>query len=84
MPLSLNEIRDRARAFAREWEGETSAFRFIDRSHRIAFFDELTGIIDDSNFILISCLIDKRRLRERDQVEGNPYHLALGFCLETL
>lgn len=24
MPLSLNEIRDRARAFAREWEGETS------------------------------------------------------------
>ena len=24
MPLSLNEIRDRARAFAREWDGETS------------------------------------------------------------
>jgi hypothetical protein len=24
MPLSLNEIRDRARTFAREWDGETS------------------------------------------------------------
>lgn len=63
---------------------ERGAFRFVDRSHRIAFFDELTGIIDDSNFILISCLIDKRKLRERDQTDGNPYHLALGFRLETL
>lgn len=63
---------------------ERGSFKFNDRSHRIAFFDELTGIIEESNFILISCLIDKRKLRERDQVDGNPYHLALGFCLETL
>lgn len=63
---------------------ERGSFRFTDRSHRVAFFDELTGIIEDSKFILISCLIDKRKLRERDQVDGNPYHLALGFCLEAL
>lgn len=60
---------------------EKGAFRFNSRAHKEAFLDELTGIIEASNFILISCVIDKRRLNERG---SNPYHLALGFCLETL
>lgn len=60
---------------------EKGAFRFNSRQHKEAFIDELTGIIDAGNFILISCAIDKLRLRERG---SNPYHLALGFCLETL
>ncbi|TCZ85029.1 DUF3800 domain-containing protein [Lysobacter sp. N42] len=60
---------------------EKGAFRFGNREHKEAFLDELTGIIEASNFILIACVIDKRRLRERG---SNPYHLALGFCLETL
>ena len=60
---------------------EKGAFRFSGRQHKAAFIDELTGIIEASNFILIGCVIDKQRLRERD---SNPYHLALGFCLETL
>lgn len=63
---------------------EKGAFRFIDRAHKRAFYDELTGIIETSKFILISCVIDKRRLREKSQLAGNPYHRALGFCLETL
>lgn len=60
---------------------EKGCFRFDSRDHKLSFIDELTGIIETSHFILISCVIDKRRLRER---ESNPYHLALGFCLETL
>lgn len=60
---------------------ERGDFKFTSREHKQAFIDELTGIIDTSNFILIGCLIDKARLRERS---SNPYHLALGFCLETL
>lgn len=60
---------------------ERGDFRFNSREHKDAFLEELTGIIDANNFILIGCVIDKRRLRERD---SNPYHLALGFCLETL
>jgi hypothetical protein len=60
---------------------ERGEFRFDSRSHKEAFIDELTNIIDANNFILIACVIDKRRLRERD---SNPYHLAMGFCLETL
>lgn len=63
---------------------EKGDFKFPDRSHKHAFFDELSGIIDASNFILISCVIDKTRLKERSQIASNPYHLALGFCLETL
>jgi hypothetical protein len=60
---------------------EKGNFRFVSRAHKHAFMDELTGLIETDNFILISSTIDKNRLRERNQ---NPYHLALGFCLETL
>lgn len=60
---------------------ERGDFRFDSREHKDAFLHELTSIIEANNFILIGCVIDKRRLRERD---SNPYHMALGFCLETL
>ncbi|RXR06675.1 DUF3800 domain-containing protein [Pseudoxanthomonas composti] len=60
---------------------ERGQFRFASRAHKQAFLDELTDIIAEKHFILIGCVIDKVRLRDRSQ---NPYHLALGFCLETL
>lgn len=60
---------------------ERGCFRFSNRPHKEAFLDELTGIIETSHFMLIACVVDKRQLRERS---ANPYHLALGFCLETL
>lgn len=63
---------------------ETGDFRFPNRDRKQRFLGELTDIIDESNFILISCVIDKQRLRARGGLPENPYHLALGFCLETL
>jgi len=57
---------------------------FISRQHKHAFLDELTSIIEASNFVLISCVIDKAALREKEGIANNPYHIALGFCLETL
>lgn len=63
---------------------EQGAFRFASRLHKQAFLDGLTDLIEASNFILISCVIDKRSLQRGSQAEDNPYHLALGFCLETL
>ncbi|MEN1961227.1 hypothetical protein WCE41_13015 [Luteimonas sp. MJ246] len=36
MPLSLSEIRDRARAFAREWDGETS-----ERAEAQSFWNDI-------------------------------------------
>jgi len=63
---------------------ETGTFRFANRQLKYEFLDELTSIIEASNFILISCVIDKLRLNQRATTPDNPYHLALGFCLETL
>ncbi len=57
---------------------------FKSRKEKNDFLGELTNIIDISNFILISCVIDKRILRKQTNVDANPYHTALGFCLETL
>lgn len=64
---------------------ETGQFLFASREHKVGFINELTGIIETSNFILISCVIDKKGLRSRgDAAPENPYHLALGFCMEAL
>lgn len=64
---------------------EKGQFRFSNRKQKGAFLAELTGIIEASNFILISCAIDKEQVKRRSGASlPNPYHLALGFCLETL
>jgi uncharacterized protein YrzB (UPF0473 family) len=64
---------------------ERGAFNiFRSRHQKNQFIDELTSIIEYSNFILISCVIDKRALRKQAEGVTNPYHIALGFCLETL
>lgn len=64
---------------------ETGQFRFSSREEKVRFMDELTGIIESSNFILISCVIDKASLRSKgDSSTDHPYHLALAFCMETL
>jgi len=60
------------------------SFKFTGPAHRNGFMNELTDIIDASNFILISCVIDKSKLQDRSAAAENPYHTALGFCLETL
>lgn len=64
---------------------QKGAFSILcSREQEAQFIDELTGIIEYSNFILISCVIDKRSLRKQADMQSNPYHIALGFCLETL
>lgn len=63
---------------------EKGSFKFQSKLDKNAFLNELTNIIDTSNFILISCVIRKVPLREKSGAPPNPYHLALGFCLETL
>lgn len=64
---------------------EKGAFNiFRSREEKFQFIDELTNIIEFSNFILISCTIDKRALTKKSDTEANPYHTALGYCMETL
>lgn len=64
---------------------EKGAFTFFaNRQHKNDFLSGLTSIIETCNFILISCAIDKLVLKAKGGISPNPYHLALGFCLETL
>lgn len=63
---------------------EARGFRFEDRPAKERFLRELTEIIEADDFSLISCVIHKARLKQASKTAGNPYHLALGFCLELL
>jgi hypothetical protein len=71
--LHENEIRRR--------EGMFNIFK--SSAHQQTFLNELTEIIEHSNFILISTTLDKRTLRKQDTSE-NAYHIALRLCMETL
>lgn len=66
----------------RKEKGDFNLFKSKDEKN--GFFKELTGIIDQSNFILVSCVIEKNKLSGQLATAENPYHIALGFCLETL
>ena len=46
--------------------------------------DRLSSIMEASNFILNACVVDKLRLSRNEGASSNPYHIALGVCLETL
>lgn len=64
---------------------EKGVFRiFPTREHKNAFMNELTSIVAENNFILISSVIKKEPLKEQQELAPNPYHIALGFCLETV
>ena len=60
---------------------------FVFLSHhptRIEFMQRLSSIMEASNFILITCVVDKARLGRGEGATTNPYHIALGICLEAL
>jgi hypothetical protein len=60
---------------------------FVFLSHlptRIEFMERLSSIMAASNFILIACVVDKSRLNRSEGVTSNPYHIALGICLDAL
>jgi len=72
--LHENEIRKEKGAFT----------IFKGRKEKNAFLGELTEIIELSNFILISCIIDKKCLSKQAGLNSNPYHIALSLCMEKL
>ncbi len=63
---------------------ETGPFRFSNKAEKEEFISTLTSIIAQSNFILISCVIDKVRLKQGGGALPHLYNLALRSCLETL
>lgn len=63
---------------------EKGLFTFKSKEQKTKFLNELSQLIQTHNFILVSCVIDKSKLKGLSDQNENPYHLALGFCLETL
>lgn len=64
---------------------EKGVFTFFrSREEKQDFLEGLTNIVERSNFVLIACIIDKRSLQKEAEIDSNPYHLALSFCVETL
>lgn len=64
---------------------EKGAFtHFANRTEKHEFLEELNAIIEHSNFILISCTIDKRAYVAREDSDNNPYHIALDVCMQAL
>lgn len=60
-------------------------FAFLShRPTRDEFMARLSSIMEASNFILIACVVDKARLSRSEGASSNPYHIALGICLEAL
>jgi len=57
---------------------------FKSREESLNFIGELSEIIDKSNFVLTTCVIEKESLRKKYAEPANPYHLALGFGLERI
>jgi hypothetical protein len=64
---------------------EKGAFRiFPNRAAKNNFLNDLTSIVESSNFILASCVIEKHPLRDTDEIYDNPYHIALMHCMLSL
>ncbi|MDY6488012.1 DUF3800 domain-containing protein [Acinetobacter faecalis] len=55
-----------------------------DSKIKNVFLNRLTEIIESTNFILISTVIDKKRLIDRYVNAQNPYDLALKYSLERV
>jgi hypothetical protein len=64
---------------------QKGSFAFLSHQPtRTAFMGQLSSIVEESNFILMACVVDKTRLGRDEGTGSNPYHIALGVCLEVL
>lgn len=55
-----------------------------NRDLRNRFLNNLSNIIDTSDFKIFSAIIDKNKLKNKYKYPINPYHLCLRFGLEKL
>lgn len=62
-----------------------NGFKFLyNKTIHTEFINELSEIINQSNFSVISCVIHKEKLKQNFSKSDNPYHIALKFCLQRV
>ncbi len=60
------------------------AILMTDRALRERFHDDLNRLMAAMPITIFAAVIDKQRLRAGSAVPGNPYRIALRFCMEQL
>lgn len=56
----------------------------LNENTRIGFFNYLNQIMEQIPVTIVSSVIDKLEFKKMNSEFSNPYHVALGFCLEEL
>ncbi len=58
-------------------------FEFLwSMAKREAFMADLNKLVNDAEFTIVSTVIDKPSLQQRNRFPDNPYDLTLTFCME--
>lgn len=68
----------------RDIRRRTGWYSKISKDDHEALVGELSTIIGELDFTIISVIIDKYRLKGKYKTPDHPYHLALGFGLERI
>lgn len=69
----------------RDIRKQTAPFAFLtNRERRDRFMADLNAWVAAAPMMIIAAVIDKARLKDRYAAPGDPYDLALTFCLERL
>jgi hypothetical protein len=63
---------------------KTGSFNLMSKEQRELFFDELNSLITKAEFILLTTVIDKYKLKREHSKETHVYHLAMQLGLEKL
>ncbi len=68
----------------RDIRKKNSPFNILNKAEIFArFMSDLNAILSAARITVIASVIDKRRLKDEYLIHANPYHLALGFCIES-
>lgn len=66
----------------RQEKGDFNIFKSAEEKQQ--FLQQLNQIMSDSNFILITHVIEKHKIKTEQVKEMHAYHYSLKHCLETL
>ncbi len=74
---------DIVRLHERDIRKQKPPFVFLqNQEKRAVFMDGLNRLIQEAEFTVIASVIDKQRLAQNYAHPGNPYDMALCFCME--
>lgn len=69
----------------RDIRKQTGAFKCLcDKDIRESFMRDLSSIMINSQYTIISCVIDKKQHIEKYSTPKHPYYLATYFCIERM